>query len=300
MPPELTIKRTSKPEVTLAGIIEYYPAEYQAHIKEFIPDFREVVMIRAYNEVEVKAADDGDVVLYLSTRNLDLQGDIVTPGGWDLDLYKTNPKGLWSHEARRDPIYKANWTKPDAMGLKQSITFAPTDEGQSYKLLVDGGFLKTFSAGFRSLKSIWKGEDEFTVLLAKFQKEWPEFKRAMKDQVDRIITEKMLIESSLVNIPANPFAMVQAIKDKKISICEAVQKALHVEEYIKKGVDTGEIDKKYARATVTVTAKPVDVKSVITEVKQPVTIKEVVTVEGIHEMVEKNLKKTIAKRRGAV
>lgn len=186
--------------------------------------------------IEKGKGAEAEYTIYLSTRDLDSDNDVVTPTDWDLSYYTPRPRGLWSHKHGDDPIYKAVWTKADDYGLKQGIVFAPTERGQNYRMLVEGGYLNTFSAGFRIHEggTVMRGEQDFQKMVDAFRRNWPEFSDKHAKDIQRVILQKLLIESSLVNLPSNPFAMVQAVEEGKLSLCEQVRKELHVEAYIQK------------------------------------------------------------------
>ena len=229
-------------------MLPHYPQPWQDEIRKKIPDFKDTVLIRAQSvQDELKFTDstEGDATIYLSTRNLDLDGDVTPPTGWDLDIYRG--QGLWSHRNDLPPVYKALSTETDTYGLKQVIKFADTEAAQDAKRLLKGGFLKTFSAGFKATRSLWRNDnadaDEFDKCMADFEKNWDEF-RGNSEKVNRVILEKILFESSICNIPANPFALVQSIHKKELVISEWMRKELKVEEYIKKAMDTGNLDRK--------------------------------------------------------
>lgn len=268
------------------------------------------------------AGPQGDATIYVSTRDVDRDGDVVMPSGWDVKMYQENPVGLWSHRNDMPAIFKALETKADSYGLMQVIEFADTEHAQEIKKLFVGGFLKTFSAGFRGVKSLWRNNPgqakEFADTMLDCEQDWPEFK-PNRDKVQRVIQEQVLFESSLCNIPANPFAMVQAIHKKTLAVSEWMHKELKVEEYIKKAMDAGVIEPK------TIVTKPPeapqkpagDLKTAapspaippapaapvtahpVTEIKEFCRITEH-TSDPFPAMVQAALKKSLAKIRGAI
>ena len=181
--------------------------------------------------------------IYLSTRNLDSDMDIVMPTGWDKSMYRG--QGLWAHQHSSDPIYKALDTQSDDYGLWQVIQFAETERGENYWSMVKGGFLQTFSAGMwvKPEGSVVRGETRFKSIMD-LCKDWPEFTKAQQDQVARFIVNKYLIESTLCNVPANPFAMVMAVNKGELSLSDGVKKELNFEGLVKKFMDAGELEGK--------------------------------------------------------
>lgn len=310
-------KKLNKTLVPLAGIMPYLKEPLQNAIKKHCPDFNDAVLIRSQHEMvgtfpllelQKSAGPQGDATIYVSTRNLDRDGDVVLPSGWEVKMYSENPVGLWSHRNDMPPIFKALETKADGYGLRQIIQFADTEAAQDAKRLFMGGFLKTFSAGFRALESLYRrdqeDEEEFNSMMQDCSENWPEFKETA-GKVERFITKQVLFESSLCNIPANPFAMVQQIHGKKLEISEWMRKELKVEEYIKKAMDEGKLEPKAVivkpeAKPETPPAPPAEIKAVtVCEIKEYKRIVEYKP-DPIPGLIQEALKKSIAKIRGAV
>lgn len=115
-----------------------------------------------------------------STGSLDREGDILEPGGWVLDNFRTAPRLLWSHMAQELPIGKVKNIIVNAMGdLVFDAEFAEKENDFAKKVadLVRGGFLNTFSVGFMPIEQ--------------------DGQRYLKNE---------LLEISMVNVPANPEA----------------------------------------------------------------------------------------------
>lgn len=176
--------------------------------------------------------------IYLSTRNVDADGDIVLPSGWDLSLYRG--QGLWSHDYKADPIFKAIETGADDFGLWQLIQFADNERGNNYWNMVKDGYLRTFSAGIwcKANGAVEKNDRRFADLLSK-AKAWNDATPGDIDRVQRFLVDKWLVESSLCNVPSNPFALVVAVNKGQIELCDAVKVAIGFDALQKKFVDAG-------------------------------------------------------------
>lgn len=181
--------------------------------------------------------------IFLSTRDLDHDRDIVTPNGWDKSLYRG--QGIWAHDYKLDPIYKALETESDDYGLYQLIQFAETERGENYWQLVKNGFLQTFSAGMWVKRDgmVQKSDSRFDSMKA-LCKDWPEFTPEIAGQVERFIVNKYLIESTLCNVPSNPFALVVAVNKGDVVLSDGVKKEIHFEDIVKKTRDAGDIEGK--------------------------------------------------------
>lgn len=130
---------------------------------------------------EVK--DDGSITgAIASTSSVDRDGDILVPGGWQLDNYRKNPILLWSHDPYSLPIGKVTDIKIDNDNLVFDAQFAVKENDFAAKVanLIKGGFLNAFSVGY-----IPQGQDE-----------------------QGRTTGMELLEISVVNVPANQEALV--------------------------------------------------------------------------------------------
>jgi len=256
-----------KPKLKLKEIIDRFPKAARDAIKKEMPDFDKAEMERHTCQTEIKeVGKDRKATIYLSTRVVDRDDDIVTPDGWNLKDYLLNSIGLWAHNSSIPAVYKADETVTDDFGLLQRITFAETTFANDLWLLVKGGFLKTFSAGFRSNDASWRMDDgeAFDLKVGGFMDAWPELTEADATRCDRIITEKTLFESTICNVPSNPMALVLSLDEGKMALEDETKEALKIEEFIQKGVDSGLLGKKFAR-TKHKAVKKVDPKKTITD-----------------------------------
>lgn len=126
-----------------------------------------------------------------STATVDRHGEIVSPEGWDLENFKKNPVLLWSHDHTIPAIGKATKVWVEGFGNSAKLMFSGiwqtvTDEGKAAAQLVADGILNSFSVGF-----------------------------IPSEMVGNTYTEQELLEISLVNVPANPDAIMLAYKSLK-------------------------------------------------------------------------------------
>ncbi|KKN58284.1 hypothetical protein LCGC14_0553640 [marine sediment metagenome] len=170
-----------------------------------------------------KAEEDNSAIAWISTDSIDRDKEVLLPKGVDFDSFNKNPVVLWAHDYSGTPVGKAQWVKQGRKYIKAKWEWAETDKAQEIKQLWDGGFLSAISVGFISKKSHEPTPDEI-----KKKPDWA--------NVYRIIDEWELLEFSIVPVPANPDALVAAVKELKIS--EATQKELGIEEVEEKEVVT--------------------------------------------------------------
>lgn len=89
-----------------------------------------------------------------STGAVDRQNEIVDQAGWELDAYRINPVVLDSHkyDSIEDVIGRAIRVEVVGGALEADIIFADSEKGECAEELVNKGFLRTVSVGFRSLE----------------------------------------------------------------------------------------------------------------------------------------------------
>lgn len=120
-----------------------------------------------------------------STGAVDRQNEIVDQSGWDLASYRENPVVLDSHkyESIEDVIGRCVRVEVINGVLECDIIFADTERAEIAEELVNTGFIKAVSVGFRSLD------------------------RNQAPNGALIHTKAELLEISLVAVPANRDSM---------------------------------------------------------------------------------------------
>lgn len=155
----------------------------QAVRKVFIPD-------------SIKAEGDESERTYtftISTGVVDRERDVIAVEGWKTESFlKAGGPVLWAHDIFSLPIGKAPWVKVDGGALKARVEFAPPEVNpfaEQVRQLVEFGAIKAASVGFRPLpgRAAWNEE---------------------RNGIDFL--EQELLEFSLVPVPANPDALLDA------------------------------------------------------------------------------------------
>lgn len=148
-------------------------------------------------EIEKASADGSRKVSFtISTGSVDRDRDTLSIAGWALDNYVKNPVVLWAHYYGQPPIARAESIVKRAKALRATAQFATAEEypfADTIFRLVNGGYLQATSVGFRPIKWVY---DE--------------------DRRGYDITEQELLEFSIVPVPANPEALMDA---KAAGIC---------------------------------------------------------------------------------
>lgn len=139
-------------------------------------------------QITKQDANAGTFEAIASTATVDRHGEIVSVEGWDLANFKKNPVLLWSHDHTIPAIGVATKIWVEGFGESAKLKFAGkwqtvTEYGKAAAQLVADGILNSFSVGF--IPSEMEGNK---------------------------YTQQELLEISLVNVPANPDAMMLAYK----------------------------------------------------------------------------------------
>lgn len=145
-----------------------------------------------------KASDDKEsrvLEFTISTSSVDRDFDSINAKGWDLKAYRKNPVVLWAHDSYNPPIARAPklWIEEDK--LNSQAEFMPFEMYPFSDMvfnMLNGGFLRTASVGFRPLKVTPAEEEE----------------RRQRYGVD--FDKQELLEWSVVPVPANPEALMRA------------------------------------------------------------------------------------------
>jgi HK97 family phage prohead protease len=135
---------------------------------------------------------DNIVPWCFSTFDLDRYDERVDPAGWVLEHYERNPVIQWAHRWDIPAIGRASDLVTDEGGLRGNIVFNAKDYdpfGWGIGERVKAGVLRAGSVGFRPLEV-----------------EIPE-QGKKKDDTALIFRKQELLEFSICNVPANPFAL---------------------------------------------------------------------------------------------
>jgi HK97 family phage prohead protease len=135
-----------------------------------------------------------------STFDLDRFSERIDPAGWDYKRYIDNPVVEWAHRYDIPAIGKAEGIYADDKGLHGSVIFNDKDYdpfGWGIGERVKAGVIRAGSVGFRVIEI-----------------EIPD-KEPAKDGTTLIFRKQELLEFSICNVPANPFALSKSIDQKQ-------------------------------------------------------------------------------------
>ena len=146
----------------------------------------------------------------LSTFDLDRYGERIDPQGWDCKRYMENPVVEWAHRYDIPAIGKMEGLTIDEAGLHGVVYFNDKSYdffGWSIGQRVKAGVIRAGSVGFRVMEI-----------------EIPS-KADSVDGTSLIFRKQELLEFSICNVPANPFAL--AGKEKREERKEKCDVAAH-------------------------------------------------------------------------
>lgn len=143
----------------------------------------------------VSTSDSRTFSFVFSDESVDRYGDIIHAQGWDLKNFNANPVALFGHDAGsvENVIGRAKNVRVQGSQLVGDIEFMPADvnpNAEAVCRMVAAGYLKTVSVGFAPIA--WEAAKD------KSRPGGVDFKKSE------------LLEISIVPIPANPNALVQA------------------------------------------------------------------------------------------
>jgi HK97 family phage prohead protease len=142
----------------------------------------------------LSAIPDG-IAWTLSTFDLDRFGERIDPQGWDYKRYMANPIVEWAHRYDIPAIGKIEGLAVDGDGLHGVVIFndkAFDAFGWGIGRRVKAGVIRAGSVGFRAIEI-----------------EIPS-KNDSKDGTSLIFRKQELLEFSICNVPANPFALAKS------------------------------------------------------------------------------------------
>lgn len=131
----------------------------------------------------VKVEDDS-IIVNANPPVVDLENERILPSAWDLEQFKKNPVVLYGHDYKSLPIGRAEVWVDANRGLFARLIFDREDKfAAEVERKMRKGFLNAVSVGFIRAESKREGE----VL---------------------VTTKAILLEISVVPVPANPDALV--------------------------------------------------------------------------------------------
>jgi HK97 family phage prohead protease len=139
----------------------------------------------------------------LSTYDLDRYGERIDPNGWDFRRYMQNPVVEWAHRYDIPAIGKIEGLTIDDDGLHGVVCFNSKEFdpfGWSIGERVKAGVIRAGSVGFRVIEIEIPTKDDSP--------------NGGNDETSLIFRKQELLEFSICNVPANPFALAKMCNEK--------------------------------------------------------------------------------------
>ena len=197
----------------LPTIADKVSAEMAERIKAAFADAGKVTVIRSIVEAETKEVGERTIKAYLTTRHVDRENESLVPKGWDLSEWKQSPSILEAHDYSRPQVGSGSKTRKDAMGVLSHVTFFEKEAlgaNTPDYFLMSKVMPLSFSIGFIPLERSFKGDPGFDEQVKLANADWPEFKKDRK-RIEVFTTKALMLEASVVPVPANPNALQQKI-----------------------------------------------------------------------------------------
>jgi HK97 family phage prohead protease len=140
-----------------------------------------------------------------STFDLDRFDERIDPAGWDYKRYMDNPVVEWAHRYDIPAIGRADGLYTDDKGLHGVVIFNDKDYdpfGWGIGQRVKAGVIRAGSVGFRVIEIEIPDKDGSGT-------SYPQ------DGTTLIFRKQELLEFSICNVPANPFALSKTANVKK-------------------------------------------------------------------------------------
>ncbi|MDR0732098.1 MAG: HK97 family phage prohead protease [Treponema sp.] len=180
-----------------AALLDFLGVKQEAAGPQKVAGDVELVASAPFRLTAESEAADG-LPWTLSTFDLDRFGERIDPAGWDCKCYRDNPVVEWAHRYDIPALGKMEGLAADDGGLHGLVVFNDKDYdpfGWAIGRRVKAGVIRAGSVGFRVIEI-----------------EIPDRETA-KDGTTLIFRKQELLEFSICNVPANPFALAKAIAE---------------------------------------------------------------------------------------
>ena len=169
---------------------------------------------------DLKVAEGArEFVAKITTNVRDREDEVVDPKGIDFISYLKNPIILWGHDYDQPAIGRSLWIKTLSENRKpvghisKGIVAEGVTKAEEIFKLMQQRILGTVSIGFIPVKSHEPTEDDLKA-------------NSSYAGVRRIHDEIVMLEYSIVNVPANPDATIDAVSKGILTISAPLQQDL--------------------------------------------------------------------------
>lgn len=207
-----------KTTIRLVGFIKCLSTELQEGVLAACkqvgrdPNELEVKRVGTATGLDAFKLSEGEraIVQYISTRDVDRDGEVIMPRGMILSEFMKAPQVFWAHNYGEPPIGSDDAIEADDYGVKAKTRYATTQRANDLWTLRKEGHLRTASIGFVPLESVSVRDSGFNRLADNCMRDWAEFKQT-RERCIRITSKALLLEHSDVGVPCNPNALTIAV-----------------------------------------------------------------------------------------
>ncbi|GHV93106.1 hypothetical protein AGMMS50268_36090 [Spirochaetia bacterium] len=187
-------------EVNYEGLLEFLGVKSKGQPVKVSPDIELIAPV----PFTLADGDGGNGIAWVfSTFDLDRMSERIDPVGWDFKQFCNNPVIQWAHCFDIPAIGRAENIVADDKGLRGSIIFNSKEFdpfGWGIGERVKAGVIRAGSVGFRPIEI-----------------EIPS-KKDSEDGTSLIFRKQELLEFSVCNVPANPYALAHLALAKAADI----------------------------------------------------------------------------------
>ena len=202
--------------------LEKLSPEMQAIIKESLPEGIEVANVERKG-LEIKAEGESKTFsAILSSSSLDRDHEVVLPQGINTKAFAKNPVLLWMHNWNLPPVGSVSEYDQDEKRFKISAAMGDTAFSNDLWTLIKGGHLRSMSIGFMPVETWFPGDKAFD--------KWAKDNSVVAPNTKRVYAKTILLEASLVTIPANTDAIITSAKNFDAESLKALNIELPKEE----------------------------------------------------------------------
>ena len=173
-----------------------------AGIHKVTGDVELLTVAQFANEREPEVRSQEGIAWTLSTFDLDRFGERVDPAGWEFSHFSRNPVVQWAHRFDIPAIGKIDGLAVDGDGLHGVVVFNDKSFdpfGWSIGQRVKAGVIRAGSVGFRVMEIEIPSKADAPI-------------NGGRDGTSLIFRKQELLEFSICNVPANPFALAKSIE----------------------------------------------------------------------------------------
>lgn len=200
--------------------------------------------------INLTADDEKSFTSILSSAEVDRDEEILISEGIDVKDFKNDPVILWSHKWGEPPVGSASDIFRTKTELKIKVKMASTPFAQDLWTLIKEKHLRTMSIGFVPTEILYNGTKEFEG----WYKENKELYKGA-NKAKRIFTKAVLIEGSLVSIPANTSAQILEVSkafaaESKEKLGIDKEKSKLISKLVKAPVDDNKLIEQYLKDAI--------------------------------------------------